>query len=157
MRLLHYIVLFLLFVTAWGCGKDTTEARADWDFSAPLSYRDTLVFDFNIRDTSKAYFLGMDVDFDYIEYPFQNIYLWIDTRYPVGETQEEMINLDFSDKKGVIKGDCFGTTCKLPLYLQRNIHFDQAGAYQIRLVQNTRRDSLPGIQSMSLVLGLEEI
>ena len=150
-----YIASVLILFLLSACSDDNTKARADWELTEPLTYRDTFVFDFDIQDTAKAYFLGMDVDFDYVEYPFQNIYFQIDTHYPDGETQEELLNLDFSDNKGVIKGDCLGTTCQLPLYLQRNIRFDQTGAYSISLVQHTRKDSLPGIQSMSLVLGLE--
>lgn len=155
MRNALYMAIVFVTLIALSCADDQTQARADWELITPLTYRDTFVFDFDIQDTAQSYFLGMDVHFDYVEYPFQNIYFQVDTRYPDGETQKELLNLDFSDKKGVIKGECLGTTCELPLYLQRRIHFDQKGAYSIKLVQHTRRDSLPGIQSMSLVLGAE--
>jgi len=156
MRGVLHIVAVIFLLLAWSCSNDNTLARADWDLAEPLTYRDTFVFDFDLQDTAQVYFLGMDVDFDYVVYPFQNIYFQIKTRYPNGETQEELLNLDFSDKTGVIKGECRGTTCQLPLYLQRNIRFDQTGAYSIRLVQHTRKDSLPGIQAMSMVLGAEK-
>lgn len=157
MRIGLHIVSVIFLLSASSCGDDNTLARADWELTEPMTYQDTFVFGFDVNDTAEVYFLGMDVDFDYVEYPFQNIYFQINTRYPDGETQEELLNLDFSDKKGVIKGDCLGAICQLPLYLQRNIRFDQTGAYSISLVQHTRRDSLPGIIAMSLVLGAEDI
>jgi gliding motility-associated lipoprotein GldH len=155
-----YRVIFwsLGILLAWGCDKTEYQASVKYYFEEDQINRlDTLIFTFNIEDTLGQYDLGMNVNYNYIDYPFQNIYFKVKTEYPSGKIQEELLNLDFSTKQGIVKGDCMGSTCNLPLYLQRRIHFNEVGSYKIQLVQSTRQESIHGIKFIELYLKPEEL
>jgi len=115
------------------------------------TYRDTLNFTFSVADTSELY--NMYVDFDHADtFPTQNVYLKLRTLFPDGKRLGKTRSFDFFDNLGASKGKCSGGGCRVRSLLQDNAYFNRPGEYVITLEQFMRRDSLPGIRSVGLVV-----
>ena len=73
--------------------------------------RDPLNFTFTISDTNGIY--KMYLDFEHAaDFPTQNIYLKVQTRFPDGNRPAQAISFDFFDSKGASFGKCSGETCR---------------------------------------------
>ncbi|GJM32030.1 MAG: hypothetical protein DHS20C18_10310 [Saprospiraceae bacterium] len=112
------------------------------------SYQDTINFAFEIKDTNRIYNLYLEVDHD-MDFPFQNLYTQIYTRFPSGERIKEMVSLELADKTGLWIGDCNNNYCSLNIPIQQGAYFNAAGQYQITLEQFMRQDPLPGVRKLS--------
>jgi gliding motility-associated lipoprotein GldH len=146
-----YACTLMLGLAAAGCGE-----RFDYSQTMPIegaawAYPDSLEFSFAIRDTGTIYDLYMDVQHT-TDYPYQNIYYDIATRFPTGKRPKERISTDMADKTGRWLGNCSGTDCKLRIVLREGLRFNEAGQYTLTIGQCTRDESLRGIESVGLRL-----
>lgn len=83
-------------------------------------------------------------------YRFQNIYTEIQTKFPSGKVEKDVVSLDVMDRFGNWYGQCKGEKCKIGLLLQSKTKFPEPGEYEIRLSQHMRQNPLPGIHSFAL-------
>jgi gliding motility-associated lipoprotein GldH len=114
-------------------------------------YRDSVDFRFTVSDTTELY--HMYVDFEHADtFPHQNIYLKLYTRFPDGKRLSRSRSFDLFDAQGASSGACSGGTCRVHSLLQNNAYFNRPGEYVITLEQFMRRDSLPGIRSVGLMI-----
>lgn len=114
-------------------------------------YRDSVDFHFTVNDTSELY--NMYVDFEHADtFSSQNIYLKLYTRFPDGKRLSRSRSFDLFDAQGASAGACSGGNCRVHSLLQNNAYFNRPGEYVITLEQFMRRDSLPGIRSVGLVI-----
>lgn len=114
------------------------------------AFADTLNYDFTIQDTARVY--RMSLWFDYADsFPNQNIYLKLYTRFPDGRRFAKVLNFDLYDQKGNPNGTGAGKH-RVAMNLQEKTLFNQTGNYQLTLEQFTRRDSIPGISNIGLVI-----
>ncbi len=116
------------------------------------SYADTLDFDFDITDTTALYDIYLDLQHA-TEYPYQNIYLQVYTRFPSGKRIQERLPIDFADRTGRWFGRCNTEWCRLRVNLQQDAYFNETGTYTITLEQFMRMDPLPGIREVAVRLG----
>ena len=123
----------------------------DEDFEVPKegwTYRDTVDFVFEIHDTTHIYNLYLEVEHA-MDYPFQNLYTQIYTKFPTGERIREMVSLELADQTGLWMGDCNSTDCTLNIPIQQGAYFNATGTYKITIEQFMRRDPLPGVHRLS--------
>jgi gliding motility-associated lipoprotein GldH len=114
-------------------------------------YADSLIYKFDIGDTSKRY--NMYLRFDYSDkFTYQNVYLKLNTAFPNGKKLSKILSLDLFDSAGKVLGKGKEEDCKIQIMLQENTFFNQAGAYALSVEQNMRVDSLQGISGVGLVL-----
>jgi gliding motility-associated lipoprotein GldH len=149
MRTLVYS--FLAAITLLSCGESY---HYDAEKSIPngvWTYADTLVFAFSITDTTSKYNLYVDIT-RADTFPTQNVYLRMHTIFPGGKRTSSVLSFDFFNSKGEVNGDCSGSRCTLRSVLQQNAFFRQPGEYQLVVEQFMRRDSLPGIQSVGVMV-----
>ncbi len=148
LRLLFLLTVLLLF---FGCESDLLYKKSYPIPEEGWTYRDTLVFDFSIPDTLHLYDLQLEVR-HHTDFPFQNLYIRIRTRFPDGQAQSQNLSLELMDQVGFWQGDCSGQTCTFGLSFQENVFFQQTGKYQIILEQYSRRDRLEGVESIELAV-----
>lgn len=113
------------------------------------TYADSLSFSFDIADTLALYDLILVVDHR-TGYPYQNLYTRIHTIFPSGRRLSQVLSLELMDKVGYWQGDCRGERCSLRIPIQESAYFNETGTYSLRLEQYMRRDSLPGLDALSL-------
>ena len=113
------------------------------------TYADTLDFEVAIDDTTQLYDLYLDVGHS-PDFPNQNCYVKIFTRFPDGQRLDKLISLELADKSGAWFGRCNGKSCRLAIPLQTRAYFNQPGDYLFTIEQYTRMDTLSGVQSMGM-------
>lgn len=145
------LLIFCISLSFFGCKEDFYFDSNKIITSDQWSYKDSLNFTFSIADTSTIYNLYLDINHS-TEYPFQNIYLQVATRFPSGKRIKERLPIDFADKTGVWYGKCDSEWCRLRVNLQQGAFFNAIGDHTITLEQFMRVDPLPGIRALSIKL-----
>lgn len=115
------------------------------------AYRDSLDFKFQIADTASVYSLALDFEHG-LDFPMQNVYVKLFTRFPDGRRPGKAVSIEFFDAQGKANGKISGKSSRLRAVLQENAFFNQPGEYGLTVHQFSRRDSLPGISKVGLVV-----
>ena len=115
------------------------------------NYQDSLQFTVNIQDTTQRYDLYLDIVHT-TDYPFQNLYTKVTTKYPSKKRIGRQVNIDFADPTGKWYGNCSSQSCNLRVVLQQNAFFNELGAHTITFEQFTRTEKLKGISVVSFKL-----
>jgi gliding motility-associated lipoprotein GldH len=137
--------LFVLALLCASCGPDHLfEAKHEMP-NAQWAYRDSLVFEFEVKDTSSRYDFFLNIDYQKDKYPFQNLYMRFNTVYPNGKSIKKQLSFDIFAPTGEPLD-----AGSRHIALQENAFFNQPGKHRIVMEQFTRRDSLPGIGAVGL-------
>jgi len=149
---LSFFVLTLFFaIHLTSCGPNYLYQQSYPIASETWTYSDTLNFDFPIQDTITRYNLLAEVIHS-PDFPTQNMYILISTRFPDGKRLQMPLSLEMADKLGQWYGDCSSEKCTLQIPLQTNAFFNQMGDYQITMQQYTRTESLEGIMNVGFMV-----
>ncbi len=140
----------LISVVIVSCGKEKVIFEKKYDLKdGQWAYADTLKFSFNIADTMEIYDIVLTIKHT-PQYPMQNMYTHIYTKFPSGERIMQLLNIDLADNTGKWEGDCSGSECRFEIPIQPNAFFNAAGQHIITLEQYMRTESLAGINSIAL-------
>jgi gliding motility-associated lipoprotein GldH len=120
------------------------EDDALYDHQKPLTYRDSLVYNFKVKDTNRFYNLLIEIDHNK-NYSWENLYVKIDTRFPDREQKSQLLSMTLADETGEWYSDCRGKTCTFYLTLQEQTIFPMVGDYQIKLFPWMRQDTIKDI------------
>jgi gliding motility-associated lipoprotein GldH len=141
------ILAIVLGLTACGPNyiyqSDKTVADSQW------MYRDSVVFDFNIKDSSHLYNLYLNFDAQK-DYATENVYVRLNTIFPSGQRLSTVRSFNIFDAQGKILGKTSGNSAKQHIMLQENTFFNELGQYRIVVEQFMRKDSLIGINAIGL-------
>ncbi|MBP7541584.1 MAG: hypothetical protein KA802_16810, partial [Saprospiraceae bacterium] len=72
--------------------------------------------------------------------------------YPDQTSKNDVLSLEFADDSGTWMGEKDGNYLKAPIAIQPIAKFKKAGKYTMVFYQNSRVDSLKGINSLELIL-----
>lgn len=148
MRLIQIGIFLLGCSLFFACGDNAVyEKHIDFK-DGEWYYSDSLVFDFEIDDTTQRYNLLMMVRNSDEKYPHRNLYVMTHTRFPSGELLKQELNIVLQDEKGYWLGDCSGDVCELVLPLQQKVRFPEIGKYSLKIEQYMRLNPLPGMISI---------
>jgi gliding motility-associated lipoprotein GldH len=148
---LPFIALAVIIAClASACNKEKIlfEKEYTWQ-DATWRHSDTLDFAFDIADTMALYDIVVTVKHR-TDYPYQNIYSQIFTKFPTGERSKQLINVDLADNTGKWNGEGSGKTRSYSVDIQQNAFFNQAGKHVITLEQFMRTDALASVESVAL-------
>ena len=115
------------------------------------NYSDSVLFAYTITDTASRYNLYIDITHA-DTFASQNLYLRFNTIFPDGKRASSVLSFDFFNSKGENNGECSGGHCTLRSVIQENALFKQPGEYQLVIEQFMRQDSVPGVQSVGLMV-----
>lgn len=146
---ISYLLSVSLALLLFACGENFHYEKTYTPAEEVWSYEDLLVFDFSIPDTTGRYTFYLDLVHS-VDYPFQNLYTRIVTRYPDQEPRTDVLSLELSNELGLWQGKCRGAYCRVRIPLQTRAIFETPGDYQLSFAQHTRQDSLPGLRSIAL-------
>jgi len=113
--------------------------------------QDTVRFQFEIRDTAARYDLALAFTHQ-TDFPNQNLYVRLTTRFPDGHRIMDVQSFDLFDSQGAALGDCSGAQCTVTHDLQKSVHFQQPGVYSLMLEQWMRRDTVPGLHQVEMTV-----
>jgi len=115
-------------------------------------YDDPAIFEFEIGDITDYYNLFLDIDHS-LEYPFENLYLRINTEFPDASSASDTLSIEMINNQGGWVGDCGSNVCDLTVFLQEKTKFKDTGTHKITIEQFTRESDLQGIRSLSFRVG----
>lgn len=150
------IIKALIIILALGFGSCKEESIINTTHAIPdfgWAYKDSLQYNFEIKDTSTAYNLYLDIKHT-AAYPLQNLYTYVRTVYPNGKTYQQQLNMDLASKSGAWNGEkaWFSDEYNLRIVLQEGSFFNQIGNYKLNLQQYLRQDSIPGLSQITLCI-----
>jgi len=143
------VVLFIL--TLVSCGSRAFYEESHVVDDQIWNADDVAKFSFDIQDTLAMYNMYLDVK-HHTDYPFQNLYVLLHSSFPNGRSVSEQHSLELQEKGGIWMGECNQKICELRFILRENMRFDELGPHGLSVEQYTRKTSLLGVKSISLVL-----
>lgn len=142
-------IFLLLSLLALACSRDVifTDSVAMPENTWKLS--DEPVFRIPVEDTS----LSTDIMFSIrtgSDYPFRNIYLFVNTLSPDGISITDTLQYYLADEKGNWFGKGFGDVHELMLPYKTNVFFPVEGLYQVKVLHGMRIGDLEGVYDLGI-------
>ncbi len=110
---------------------------------------DSLVFAFSIDEINRPLNFYFNVR-NTTDYPYQNLYLFITTRYPNGTYSRDTAECIFATPEGKWLGKGNGRIKDSRFIFKRNLYFPQKGDYIIVVNHGMRENSLKGIHDLGI-------
>lgn len=148
MKILYLLCIVTCFVS---CNSDV-EFSEYHSFKNPnWPAKDTVTFQFNITNTAVLYSANLMLRHTE-SYPYDNMYVFLTTVYPQGQSKTDTINLVLANAKGNWMGSGMGDLFDLKIPLKRQFRFSKAGLYKIQLVQAMDMNPLPEVVDIGFEL-----
>ena len=114
--------------------------RFEYYCNDTLNYKDIL---FSLRHTG--------------QYPYSNIFLFVTTLAPNGNSQKDTVEFMLADSRGKWFGRGIGDVHSLQLIFKRNIRFGQVGRYIFYIQHGMREKQLKGVTDLGVMIKNSEI
>lgn len=118
-------------------------------------YQDAPNFEFDMVDTNSMFNFYINLR-NTNDYPFANLYVFINSEFPDGETARDTIELQLAAMDGKWLGSGKGRYKYNQFILRRAMKFVQTGTYRFSIEHGMRRDTLKGISDIGIRLEYEE-
>jgi gliding motility-associated lipoprotein GldH len=143
--------LFILIILSFSCRKDLVYSKYIKFENDEWKRADTAKFELDIQDTNPLYNLYLNIRHA-DGYPFNNLYVFVQTRYPDGTLTQDTLEIILADSKGKWQGEGLGDIFDFSAPLKQNFKFVQNGKYNIRFIQAMRTDPLPLLMEIGIEL-----
>ncbi len=140
--------LGLLLIVLSACGKASFYDHND-SVKDPWPSTDTMHFNFMVSDTIHPFNLYLNLR-NTTDYPYSNIYFFMQTHFPDGQLAVDTIEIFLADLQGNWLGKGIGKNKDLQVLFRKRGRFPMSGNYHISLEQAMRRKALPGIKSVGI-------
>lgn len=145
---LSLILIFASLIFASCIKKSVYEeqvsiANNTWDVHQRLS------FEIPVKDTLSTNNLIINIR-NTQEYPFQNIFLFIETLDPRGLSIKDTLDCPLADNEGKWLGNGLGSHYQTEFMFKRNVRFPHSGTYTIVVEQGMRKEDLEGISDVGV-------
>lgn len=148
-RVTRIFCSFAVFLMLVSCNSNIVYSEyrkfKDYEWFA----KDKAVFDVEITDTQSLNNISLMVRHA-DSYPFNNIFLFVTTRYPDGKVLTDTMEVVLANQKGEWQGSGVGDIFDFKVPVKKNVRFTQAGKYQFSFEQGMRTDPLPLIMDFGL-------
>jgi gliding motility-associated lipoprotein GldH len=143
---------YFLFLPIWSALIACSHEELFFEFhsvkNAQWNREDAAVFEVNIENHANRYDLSLEVRND-DDYPFQNIWLFVDLKTPEGSVRTDTINADLADIYGKWYGKGLSLhTLSIPY--ETGFRFPNPGIYTYTIRQGMRENPLKGISDIGL-------
>jgi gliding motility-associated lipoprotein GldH len=147
--------LLMTFMLFQACDNNTVYKEYQdipdkvWD----RSFQPEFVFD--NEDTDQAYNVNLHVRNASL-YPHRNLWLFIHTTTPTGETSIDTIECVLAEASGQWLGEGMGDIWDNEIPWKQNHTYSQKGKYTYRIEQAMRMEKLPGIMDVGISVEIPE-
>ena len=108
-------------------------------------------FEFEINDSSAIYDLYLNFRHGG-DYPYQNIYLFIESRSPSGQIAKDTAQMILADNKGRWMGKGIGDIFDYQFRFKRGPLFPEKGRYYFEIEQAMREESLDNVTDIGIAI-----
>lgn len=143
-----FLILMILGSLA-SCNRGT-QFESERKFESESWHKDSLVeFHPVIEDTSQVFNVGFSLEHSN-EYPYSNLWLFVDVESPGGHVQTDTMEYFLADPEGDWIGKGSDRSMKLYWLFKGGVKLADPGEYKFTLQQGMRRDRIDGIKAVSL-------
>ncbi len=144
------VILFAVLLIA-ACGVDYCY-QSDMEIpEAGWAYQKAAAFETNIEDTSQVYnliFALTNTD----EYRFCNIWFFVKTISPTGNTHKDTLEYFISETNGKWLGNEKDGEWTSKMYFKNTVRLPEVGKYRFEIQQGMREDTLKGITKIAFLM-----
>ena len=144
-----YLSFFILFV--YGCDQKMVYEQ-NKDIQDGWKLDQIINFNVDIKDTISNMEMFINIRHT-SDYPFTNIWLFINTLDPQGQYKKDTVECVLAEKSGKWKGSGLGGIKFLRTKL-KNIRFDSKGTYKFFIEQAMRHGSKPNVQVLPEIINV---
>lgn len=106
-------------------------------------------FSLEVSDTLSSYTMQVNVR-NSADYPFQNLYLFIDIDAPNGAHLRDTLQVFLADEKGNWRGKGSASLFDCRFLYRQNVRFSSSGIYRIAIQHAMRPHHLKGISAIGI-------
>jgi len=145
----RFVLVLIIAVFSMSCGRNvvfTDSAPMDgkvWTLSNIPEFR------IPVNDTLNSNNILFTIRTG-TSYPYRNIYLFVTTTSPEGNSMTDTLQYNLADEKGNWYGKGFGDIHELNLPYKTNVFFPVKGIYQIRVQHGMRIENLKGVYDIGI-------
>lgn len=137
-----YTLLLALLVLLTSCNKNVVYSEYKTFKEEAWYAKDKAVFDLEMTDTQSLNNISLMVRHG-DAYPFNNLFLFVSTKYPDGKILTDTMEIVLASQKGEWLGSGVGDIFDFKVPVKKNVRFPLAGKYQFSFEQAMRVDPLP--------------
>lgn len=134
-----------------GCGTDALHSDSQAIDSEGWLAEDAVTFEWDVNDTVQACDFFVDLRHNQ-EYPFSNVYLFLEFTFPNGKIGRDTLGCDLADERGEWYGSGFGNLVDHRIGFREATSFPLTGHYSVTIQHAMRLDPLPGITDVGFRL-----
>jgi gliding motility-associated lipoprotein GldH len=108
-----------------------------------------VLFDTDIKDTINTHDIYINVR-NASAYPYSNLFLFLNTKTPKGETARDTMELTLADVTGKWLGEGLGDIYDNRILFKKNFRFPESGIWHFELQQAMRINPLPQIMDVGM-------
>lgn len=144
----HIGFFFVILMTLVGCGEvlfQQSHEVPNKNWEADRTFR----FKVPVQDTMGSFDFYIDLR-NSSNYPYANIYMFVNTAFPNGNTARDTVECILADRRGKWLGDGLGDILDNHILFKENIRFPNSGTYVFEFEQGMREESLPAILDVGI-------
>ncbi len=138
-----------IFVVCSSCDRNMVFEQHNTIPGETWNYRDSIHYDVTIADTAGIYNIYLNIR-NTGEYPYSNIFLFIDVKSPAGASVRDTFEIPLADKRGVWYGKGTGSVFSLQVPYKTTIKFPYPGIYQFDIQHAMWNKNLDGIADVGI-------
>jgi gliding motility-associated lipoprotein GldH len=112
-------------------------------------YKDIKTFTIDIEDTSSLFNFYLNIR-NTTDYPFSNLYLFMESEMPNSHTARDTIELQLAYLNGKWLGSGYGRYKYTQFILRKGMRFGAKGTYTFHIQHGMRKDTLKGISDLGI-------
>jgi len=148
-RYFVYIILPALFLLFISCDRGRLYDRS-FPVADQVWHMDSaMVFHVDVDDSLSLYRFFLNIRHN-TDYPFSNIFLFLDTRFPNGNTARDTLECILADKQGRWYGTGSGRIRDNQILIREGLRFPRNGEYLFKLTQGMRETGLEGMEDVGI-------
>ncbi len=135
-------LLCMVMALLSSCNKDVVYSEYKKFEDEQWFAKDKAVFDLDITDTQTLNNISLMIRHAE-SYPYNNIFLFVTTKYPDGKVLTDTMEVVLANSKGEWLGSGVGDIFDFKVPIKKNVRFPLGGKYQFTFEQAMRVDPLP--------------
>ncbi len=151
MRITSVALLFSLLVMLVSCDRSVVFEENLRIKNATWDRNEKAFFEFEINDSSAIYDLYLNFRHGG-DYPYQNIYLFIESRSSSGQIAKDTALMILADNKGRWMGKGIGDIFDYQFRFKRGPLFPEKGRYYFEIEQAMREESLDNVTDIGIAI-----
>lgn len=150
-----FLSLFLMLLFLQSCDSNRYFEQNQQIENEKWFYQDAKTFSFDIVDTNSLFNYYVNVR-NTNDYPFANLYIFLNSKFPDGEMARDTIELQLAELNGKWLGSGYGRYKYNQFILRKGMRFVQTGTYTFQIEQGMRKDTLKGITDIGIRLEYDQ-